>query len=56
MTNFITHLQELYPLWQQSSLYPRFMLALLVLTPVIIACIGLGVINYRIAKRGGKKW
>jgi len=51
MTEFIQHLRELYHLWQQASLYPRVMSMLLLLSPVIFTVVGIGIVNYRIARR-----
>ena len=55
MSEFIQHLQELYPLWQQASLYPRVMSALLLFSPVIFTVVGIGIVNYRIARRAYDK-
>lgn len=55
MTNFLQHISELYPLWQQASLYPKFMSAFLLLSPVIFTVCGIAIVNYNIAKRAKER-
>jgi len=54
MSNFLQHLSEIYPLWQQASLYPHVMIALLLLIPVIITVIGI-IGLWKSKKEEGKK-
>ena len=51
MTNFISNLKELYSIWLTASLYPKFMMAILFLSPVIFTVTAITIVNYRIAKR-----
>lgn len=55
MSNFIANLQSLLPLWQQASLYPKVMSALLLLSPVIFTAVGIAIVNYNIAKRAKER-
>jgi len=55
MTNFLSNLNELYTIWLTASLYPKFMTAILFLSPVIFTAVGIGIVNYNIAKRRNQK-